>query len=458
MGRLFWKTWASLWLVLLTTLALAGYIVEQLATVDAHEAARHRPWQTIESLAMEAERVAERGGDLGAWSRSDTATRLGTVYLLDANGDALGGGMLPEALGQASLRPFARAAGDDAGEGGFSTESTRALARTVFAPGQAEPYTLVFIPDAGERWSDYLPTPLVLVLVGLVLTALGAWLFSRHLLAPMQALFHASERVAKGDFSARPGQLFAHRSDELAQLARRFDEMSERLARSTEFQKTLLRDVSHELRSPLARLQVASEIVEARCPPDAIELAQRMQKEIAHVETMIGEILTLARFDHETEALTATDADLIPVVREIVDDMALQATPSRHVLHLDADAGEAFCRFDRKLLRRCLQSILANAIKYAPAGSPVRVAVTAGRASWRIVVEDDGPGVPESELQRIFRPFYRGSADAGRRSEGFGVGLAMAARIAHAHGGEISAGRASSGGLEVTIDLPREAA
>ena len=155
MGRLFWKTWASLWLVLLTTLALAGYIVEQLATVDAHEAARHRPWQTIESLAMEAERVAERGGDLGAWSRSDTATRLGTVYLLDANGDALGGGMLPEALGQASLRPFARAAGDDAGEGGFSTESTRALARTVFAPGQAEPYTLVFIPDAGERWSHW---------------------------------------------------------------------------------------------------------------------------------------------------------------------------------------------------------------------------------------------------------------------------------------------------------------
>ena len=235
--------------------------------------------------------------------------------------------------------------------------------------------------------------------------------------------------------------------------------MSERLARSNEFQKTLLRDVSHELRSPLARLQVASEIVETRCPTDSVDLVQRMQREIEHLETMIGEILSLARFEHETEALTATEADLVPMVQEVVDDMALQAAPSGHELRLEAAAPSAPCRFDTRLLRRCLQSVLANAIKYTPHGSPVRVAITEHAACWRIVVEDDGPGVPEAELQRIFRPFYRCNESVTRPGDdGYGIGLAMAARIAHAHGGEISAGNAAGGGLEVAIDLPREAA
>ena len=195
--------------------------------------------------------------------------------------------------------------------------------------------TLIFLPrNESTTWSEGIPTILLVVSVGLVLTAVGAWLLSRHIVLPVRALFLASQSLANGDFSVRPGTMFGLRHDELGQLAQHFDEMSAKLGRASEFQKTLLRDVSHELRSPLARLQVAAELVGEQCSRESYSVVVRIEKEIGELEILIEEILSLSRFDHDPNALNRVPTDLTVLMKEIVDDANFTAATTNKLVEL----------------------------------------------------------------------------------------------------------------------------
>lgn len=438
------------------TYALSGLISAQLRTLDEQQALQERPWRAIESLAIEAERVADQGGDLKTWSQLANTNRLGRVYLFDQFGVEINGRQLPPVFRDASLRPFAREK-DAVEDLDGSANAPRGLARTVFLSGEEEPMTLVFLPRSEvASWSDGIPTVLVLILVGLVLTAIGAWLFSRYMVLPIRALFLASENVARGNFSARPGTMFGTRSDELAQLARRFDQMSEELGRASEFQKTLLRDASHELRSPLARLQVAAELFGEQYAQGAYPVVQRIEKEIGEMEALIEEILEVSRFDHDANAIDLERVDLVSIVRELASDANFTAQTASKSVELQCDEPMVMCLVDQKLIKRALQNTIANALQYSPPETTVLVTLERSARLWTIRVCDQGPGVPEHELEAIFRPFYRSSNGRQRRCSGHGIGLALVAKIVQAHDGHVSATNRESVGLEVAMSLPME--
>lgn len=291
--------------------------------------------------------------------------------------------------------------------------------------------------------------PIFPVLAGLlasVLCAAGlAWYFAR----PIRQLRSGFDRVADGDLEARVAPGMQGRRDELADLGRDFDRMTERLQSVVEGQKRLLHDVSHELRSPLARLQAAVGL--ARQQPGRMDdCLLRVERESERMNQLVGQLLTLSRL--EAGVAEATEpVDMAELLADIVEDARFEAE-ARHVV-IAYDAGDmAEIRGNSELLHRAIENVLRNAIRYSPAGG--RVGVWAGKQGqvFQVRIEDQGPGVEADELEAIFKPFFRGRA--ARPGDGHGLGLAIARRVMRVMGGDIQATRGAAGGLVVEIEIP----
>lgn len=314
-------------------------------------------------------------------------------------------------------------------------------------------------PHPGERGSRppmdrpggppgmHLPVfPALAGLLASVLCAAGlAWYFAR----PIRQLRRGFDRVADGDLDARVAPGMQGRRDELADLGRDFDRMTERLQSVVEGQKRLLHDVSHELRSPLARLQAAVGLARQQ-PTRMDDCLLRVERESERMNQLVGQLLTLSRL--EAGVTEATElVDLAELLAGIVEDARFEAAARQVVI--DYTAGEmAEIRANSELLHRAVENVLRNAIRYSPEGG--RVAVTAGRMGevFHVRVADQGPAVAAHELEAIFKPFFRG--DAARPGDGHGLGLAIARRVMLAIKGRIYASLGEGGGLVVEIEIP----
>lgn len=288
--------------------------------------------------------------------------------------------------------------------------------------------------------------PVITGLLASVLCAAGlAWYFAR----PIRQLRSGFDRVADGDLDARVVPGMKGRRDELADLGRDFDRMTERLQNVVEGQKRLLHDVSHEMRSPLARLQAAIGLV--RQQPERMEdCLQRVERESERMNQLVGQLLTLSRLEAGvTEAMESVD--MAELLADIVDDARFEAA-ARHVV-IDYAAGDmAEVHANSELLHRAIENVLRNAIRYSPEGG--KVGVTAGRtgAVFHVRIEDQGPGVEAHELDAIFKPFFRGGAS--HPGDGHGLGLAIARQVILGIRGRIQASRAAGGGLRVEMTIP----
>jgi signal transduction histidine kinase len=294
--------------------------------------------------------------------------------------------------------------------------------------------------------------PMVSAVLGsLIFAAMLAWYLSK----PIRNLRSAFEAVAGGDLAVQPGSLMGRRHDELADLGRDFDVMVERLRALMSGQKRLLHDVSHELRSPLARLQVAIGL--ARQQPDRIDASlERIERESMRMDKLVGELLTLSKL----EAGALKPAEEYINIEDLLADL-------REDAHFEAEAQEVNFEFvgngavaikgDAELLHSAIENVLRNAIKQTVAGSTVILEVNPDPVHrlLHISILDRGPGVPDNELQAIFQAFFR-SGNAMARTDGHGLGLAIAQRVVTAHGGSIIARNRQGGGLCVEILLPLE--
>jgi two-component system sensor histidine kinase CpxA len=254
------------------------------------------------------------------------------------------------------------------------------------------------------------------------------------------------ERFGRGDFSARVN---SRRADELGQLGRTVDEMAERIDLLLKSQRRLLQDISHELRSPLARLGVAVEL--ARGGGDATIALNRVEREADRLNTLVGELIQVTRAEGDPAGLATESVRLDDLVRQILDDVHIEADKRQVTLHVDI--AEAELQGNPELLRRAIENIVRNAIRYSPEGGEVDVALAHVEDTFRIVVRDHGSGVPEESLPHIFDPFYRVEKDRGRTSGGVGLGLAIARRAVELHHGSMRAMNQRPG-LRVEIDLP----
>jgi signal transduction histidine kinase len=272
------------------------------------------------------------------------------------------------------------------------------------------------------------------------------WL-ALHLTQPVRALQRAVERFGRGDLSARVGST---RRDELGQLARTFDRMAGRIETLLAAERRLLLDVSHELRSPLARLGVAVEL--ARSGEHLDSQLDRIQKESERLNALVGQLLQVTRAEGDPNSLRHDSVRLDGVVQQVVDDSGIEA--AKHGCALKFEKYEPVTvEGDPELLRRAVENVVRNAIRYAPPESSVEVSLARNNGHAVVDVRDHGPGVPEEALARLFDAFYRVDSDRNRMSGGVGLGLSIARRAVELHKGTIRA-RNAQPGLEVEIALP----
>lgn len=294
---------------------------------------------------------------------------------------------------------------------------------------------------------------------GIALSILAAgmisYLLALYLTSPVKKLITVVKSFAEGNLDARVTPQMGSRRDELADLGREFDHMAERIAALISSQKRLLADISHELRSPLARLTVALELARNNTNSKGMAALDRIEMESERVNKLVGQLLALTRLESGAERVPPEMVALEDLVQQVVDDASYEAHPQNkevRILQLDA------CRMrgSVELLRSGVENVIRNAIRYTAAGSAVEVSLAARLDTALITVRDYGPGVPEGELAHIFEPFYRVSEARERSSGGVGLGLSIAERTVKLHGGTIRAANAHDG-LLITIELPLSA-
>jgi len=291
------------------------------------------------------------------------------------------------------------------------------------------------------------------LLILLAVTAVVCYILARSLTAPIGCLRQATRRFADGDLSIRIGNQVKGKN-ELSGLAHDFDEMAGKIEALVDSQKHLLRDISHELRSPLARLGIALELARPQGNPEGQNKAlARIELEAERMNIMIGQLLNLTRLESGARDLPFQRFNLCALLENLVADANFEAeTRQCKVVYNAPETAVYFGSHD--LLAQALENVIRNAVKYTADGSVVSVDLSVNTKKLKIQVADRGSGVPDEALTKLFEPFYRVADARDRQSGGTGIGLAIAERAVKLHGGTISASNHSNGGLLVEIDLP----
>jgi two-component system OmpR family sensor kinase len=446
-GRLFWKIFLAFWVSLVVAAVVAG------AAVWWHRHARDTVERELagappDRVAIDTAAALLRHGGVAAlrdWM-NDPAVRQGVPLLaVDHSGRDLLGRTVP-----AGALERARQV---AGAGATASSGPGQAALVAAAPG-GEAY-LLFVPRVLEPQPPAPPLvvePWILALVGVASGLAASALLAGYLARPIRNLRWAFGAVAEGRLDTRVLPSMGRRRDEIADLGRDFDRMAQRLQALVAAQRRLLHDVSHELRSPLARLQAATGLL--RQDPHKVQpTLERIEREITRLDVLIGELLELSRLEAGATLAGRAEVDLAQLVAEIAQDASFEAEARGRRVEFRAAPG-ARVRGPADLLHRAVDNVVRNAVKFTAAGTAVDVALQAGPAPRTALVSvgDRGPGVPADELERIFEPFYQSRAAAG--STGFGLGLAIARRAIAALGGTIRARNREGGGLRVDIELP----
>ncbi|WP_430390519.1 ATP-binding protein [Dyella sp. 20L07] len=288
---------------------------------------------------------------------------------------------------------------------------------------------------------------LSLLFIGLV-----GWWVARSVAKPVDAIRKATRRMAAGELSARVDGQGKRAHDELGHLARDFDAMAERIEALVAHDRNVLQDLSHELRSPLARLHLILDLARrSRNADEAARYFEQAEQEIGRLDRMTGEMLALSRLEGGIPGVNREAVDMAALLRECVRRADVEA--QARDISMAVDAGTpATVSGSELLLERALDNLIANAIKFSPLGGRVELNVQRNAEQVVLSVRDHGPGVPTAELESLFRPLFRGSNAA--RADGHGLGLAIVQRVIRAHGGDIHANNADGGGLVVRLHLP----
>jgi two-component system sensor histidine kinase CpxA len=275
-----------------------------------------------------------------------------------------------------------------------------------------------------------------------------------YLTAPLRRLREATIAYGSGDFSHRVMPTLGKRSDEIVDLAQSLDTMAERIDALIASQRGLLRDVSHELRSPLARVQIALGLARQRVGNQADGELKRIETEMERLNELIGRIIDFSRLDAGLNPIRHDALRLEQLVADVAEDARLEAEAQRCNISTWLPQQAPFIG-DAALLASAVENVLRNALRHSPAGGEITLSLARSEGCWQIAIADQGPGIPEALQARVFEPFFR--VDDHRNPQGgIGLGLAIARQAVVAHGGNIELKNRSEGGLQVTISLPEQ--
>jgi signal transduction histidine kinase len=305
-------------------------------------------------------------------------------------------------------------------------------------------YWFIALPtDRPHPWAYFPYYLLVIGATGILCWAAAVWVVS-----PIRHLTATVERFGRGDLSAR---WHTQRRDEIGYLGRAFNETAERLQQVLTSERRLLADISHELRSPLARLKFAVRL--ARSSPDQAHALDRIERDVDRITSMVSELVEITRAEGDPEARKFEIVDLEQVVNDIVSEERHDAELRECRLEVRGQLARPLWG-DSELLRRAVANVLRNAIRYSPSHAAIEVTLVETADASRVAIRDYGPGVSEELLSEIFKPFFRVEEARDTSSGGIGLGLSIAMRAVQVHQGAITAENAKPG-LKVEIVLPR---
>lgn len=465
MRRLFWRIFAAFWLAMVVlVLAMVWITTRNFETEKIPGLDVTRLQATMDDQLARVARDLRRNGPDGPhrWLRASDERGPVRLYLLDEQGrDLLDRRVPSEAAEAARTALLGLDPADPMRSAPAEPDSDRIRQRLVILR-DGRRYAAVAVFDGSSFGRLLYHRPFAFwshIGMALLVSTLVSGLLAYYVAHPIGRIRTSMRRFAEGDLDARVGRLRFGRSTEMTGLAGEFDRMAERIRALVDNNRRLVRDVSHELRSPLARLRVALELAREGDPGEARRSLDRIEREADRLEAMLAQAIELSRLEtaHEPRRERVALDELVDhAIRNADYEGALR---ERKVVQ----TATAPIRLQGApdALYSAVENIIRNALAYTADGSTVEVALlrdAADPALARIVVRDHGPGVPENELKRIFEPFYRTDAARTRSSGGTGLGLAIARRAVVNHGGHIIACNAEGGGLEVTISLPVEQA
>ena len=331
-------------------------------------------------------------------------------------------------------------------------------------PGHAAPqiigpdgtiYTILFSPHRpGLFGALALPgIPIAVLTLALLVSALASGWLARHFSAPIRRIQAGARSVASEQLEVRVSDGLDGRKDELAVLARDFDAMADKLSTTRRARTQLLRDISHELRSPLARMRMAVGLARQSAADPARQL-DRMEMEIERLDSLISQILKLARLQGSDLKLALEPVEIGEIIEEVAADASFEGTQKKCTVTI-LGAPRVQVLGHPELLRSAIDNVLRNAVRYSPAAAVVEIETALRRDDLVISIRDRGSGVPDHDLARIFEPFYRVAESRDRDSGGEGIGLAITAQVLRAHAGVAIARNRDEGGLEVILTMPR---
>ena len=449
--RLYWKIFFLLMLTLLVTAGLSGWLSQKWLLENQVIDTR---LSTLASLGETAVDLYESEGANAyrQWQRHASRSQHFRAALIDAEGNHV--------LSRPTPRPL-----HDLLEQ-VKREQTRTtiidLPRLAVAlPVSYEGRTYYWLAsshlpaDAAQQGSREML--MVRVAITLLVILLISWLLTRMFTRPIRQLQQSSKELGGGNMDARTPESVSSRRDELGDLARSFDHMAEALAGLLNSHKQLIRDISHELRSPLARLQVALELARNEAGDRAVDELDRIGIETERLNELIGEVLTLARFEQGAVQAQHESLQLHEILQNLLEDATFEAE-AEHKQVSPLNMEECIVKGDPLWISRALDNVIRNAIRHTRENGSVEVSLLCKNRDAMITIRDFGDGVDGNLLSDLFEPFFRASQARERhntqKASGYGLGLAIAKRAIELHHGTIFASNHPQGGLEVTITLP----
>lgn len=310
---------------------------------------------------------------------------------------------------------------------------------------------LIQLPDRmrpGELWL-YAKFSLQLIIPAMLMALLCFYMY-RHIMKPLAQLQTATRHFSLGNFDVRAENIMGKRNDEFSELAKTFDQMAGRIGEQIISQRQLIADLSHELRTPLTRLDIALSAVKDE---ERSENLERIERESRHIRKLVEDTLSLAWLDNEKPKLQQESLDLIDLLDVLIDDAEFEY-PDRTIIKRLPDS--AFVKnSSHRAAGQSIENILRNALRYTPNGKSVEVTVNTFSLHYEILIEDQGPGVPDDLLTAIFKPFFRVDKSREREGNSFGLGLALAQRQLATIRGSVFAQNNAMGGLSMLISLPK---
>jgi two-component system sensor histidine kinase CpxA len=461
MTRLFWKIFV--WFLLAMTLIVATLVT---LTVTMQSESMDRRFRQVEQtwIPLQAEHAAKLYEEEGSDALNAYLSRLEPMgnakpSLYAENGKEVQGHLADEP--DTDLQPLIGRAFQN-GETQFSPNKySRITAQRVIGPS-GKSYVLVIARRPPPLMAILRADPKAQLVRLLAVLAVGAavcfWL-AHYITAPVRKLQQAAQQIAAGHLSTRIRPAFGSRNDEIANLGKDFDVMAERIETLMSSQRRLLQAISHELRSPLTRLSMALGLARQRPADEAAGALDRIEQEVNRLEFMISQLLTLTRLENGELSPLEPDVDLSKLLAEIVADADFEARGTGRsvaVLHTE----NCWVKGHAALLRSAIENVVRNAIRYTKEGTTVEVVLLlderANDATAIIAVHDHGPGVPQADLENIFRAFFRVADARERETGGVGLGLAITDHAVRLHGGQVSARNSPQAGLIVELRIPAQ--